>query len=136
MTLREQLIRDEGKVLTPYRDSMGLLTIGVGHNLDAHGISDEVCDLLLTEDIARVEAGLRVRLPWARKLGDVRYAVVANMAFNLGLGGLMQFRKALAAMQAGDWTTAAAEMLDSRWAGQVGARATRLARQMETGEWQ
>ena len=137
MTLRDQLIRDEGKRLTPYRDTIGCLTIGVGHNLDAHGISDEVCDLLLTDDIARVEAGLRVRLPWATpdRLGEARYGVLANMGFNLGVAGLMRFRLMLAAVEAGDWTEAAKEMLDSEWARQVGDRAERLAEQMRTGEW-
>lgn len=136
MTLREQLIRDEGKRLAPYRDDLGWLTIGVGHNLDAHGISDEVCDLILTEDIARVEAGLRVRVPWAQTLGEVRYAVLQNMAFNLGVGGLMGFKKFLAAAERRDFSEAAREMLDSKWAQQVGERAERLAKQMETGEWQ
>ena len=135
MTLRDQLIRDEGKRLTLYQDQLGFNTIGVGHNLDAHGISEDVCELLLTEDIARAEAAVRVRLPWAAELAEPRRAVLVNMAFNMGMGGLMGFRRALAAMQAGDWPLAAREMLDSRWAGQVGERATRLAEQMKTGIW-
>jgi hypothetical protein len=55
-----------------------------------------------------------------------------NMTFNLG-DRLLGFRKALAAVQAGDWSTAAAEMLDSQWAAQVGPRAQRLAEAMRTG---
>jgi lysozyme len=55
------------------------------------------------------------------------------MQFNLG-GRLLTFRHALAAMRMADWATAAAEMRSSLWALQVGARADRLARAMETGE--
>jgi lysozyme len=135
VTLREQLIRDEGKHLTPYRDTLGLLTIGVGHNLDAHGISEEVCDLLLTEDIARTLGGLRARLGWYADLAEPRRAVLENMAFNMGVGGLLGFRKMLAAIQAGAWSKAADEMLDSDWARQVGDRAKRLAEQMRSGTW-
>jgi lysozyme len=134
-SLRAQLQRDEGLRLEPYRDDVGLLTIGYGHNLDAHGISQEVAELLLTEDIARVLAGLRARAPWYLELPEPRRAVLENMAFNVGVGGLMGFRKMLLAVQAGDYAAAAREMLDSRWAAQVGARAQRLADQMREGAW-
>lgn len=136
MTLQEQLIRDEGLRLKPYRDTVGKLTIGVGRNLEDVGISHEEAMLLLDHDIARAEAEVNAHLPWSRQLGEPRRAVLVNMAFNLGIGGLLQFRRALAAMQRGDYDLAAREMLDSKWAEQVGARATRLARQMREGEWQ
>lgn len=136
MTLQEQLVRDEGLRLKPYRDTVGKLTIGVGRNLEDVGISHEEAMLLLDHDIARAEADVNVHLPWSRQLGEPRRAVLVNMAFNLGIGGLLRFQRALAAMQQGNYDLAAREMLDSRWAEQVGARATRLARQMREGEWQ
>lgn len=58
------------------------------------------------------------------------------MHFNIGLARLKGFAKALAAIERGDYKTAAAEMLDSKWARQVGKRASELAKQMETGQWQ
>lgn len=134
-SLREQLIRDEGRRLALYQDSAGLWTIGVGHNLSAHGISDAVCDLMLDEDIARVLAGLKARAGWYVTLPEPRRAVLENMAFNLGIGGLMGFRRMLAFLQAGDYAGAAGEMADSKWASQVGGRARRLAEQMRTGAW-
>ena len=136
MTLREQLIRDEGLRLFPYRDSVGKLTIGVGRNLDDVGITAAEADVLLDHDITRATTAGLMRLPWASTLGDVRRAVLVNMAYNLGVGGLLGFRVALAAMERGDWPGAAAAMLDSRWARQVGARAKRLAEQIISGEWQ
>jgi lysozyme len=58
------------------------------------------------------------------------------MTFNMGVGRLSGFKNFLAAMAAGDWKTARNEMLDSTWAKQVGARAQRLAIQIDTGAWQ
>ena len=135
MTLRDQILRDEGCRLRPYKDSEGLLTIGVGRCLDRKGISQTEADFLLGNDILEYTAAVNSNIPCAIRLDEARRGVLINMAFNLGIAGLMKFRKMLAAVEAGEWDRAAAEMMDSRWAGQVGERAHRLARQMQTGEW-
>lgn len=131
-----QLRRDEGCRLSPYTDSTGNLTIGVGRNLTGTGITAEEAEYLLGNDIYRAIAGIAKFLPWADTLDDARYGCLVNMTFNLGIGGLMNFEHFLAAMKDRDWPTAAKEMLDSKWAGQVGLRANRLAVQIETGIWQ
>lgn len=131
-----QLKRDEGVRLKPYKDSVGKLTIGVGRNLDDVGISTEEADYLLQNDLIVTEARLSSTFPWTQGLDPVRRAVLVNMAFNMGVGGLAQFRHMLEAAQAGDYTKAAEEMNNSTWASQVGARAMRLAIQMESGTWQ
>jgi len=136
MSLVEQLVRDEGLRLKPYRDSVGKLTIGVGRNLDDVGVTQAEALALLANDIQNARNHLEQYLPWAGGLDEVREAALVNMCFNMGIGGLMNFRKFLAALQAGDYKTAAAEMLDSLWAQQVGPRAQRLALQIETGFWQ
>jgi len=136
MTLREQLIRDEGVVLKPYFDSVGKLTIGVGRNLDDVGISRHEAEYLLDQDILRASEALLAHLPWINDIDSVRRAVLINMAFNMGIGGLLQFKKTLTAIKLSDWHGAARHMLDSKWAAQVGPRATRLAKQMRTGVWQ
>ena len=56
------------------------------------------------------------------------------MAFNMGIGGLLGFRKFLAELQDRHFEAAAKEMLDSRWAEQVGRRAEELAQIVRTGE--
>jgi lysozyme len=66
-------------------------------------------------------------------MDDIRMRVLANMCFNLGIGKLLGFKNALGAMQRGSYAIAAAAMLNSAWAAQVGARAQRLAKAMETG---
>ncbi len=135
MTIEEQLTRDEGLRLKPYVDTVGKLTIGVGRNLTDKGISEAEAKLLLANDLADIRFQLPRVLPWIKKLDEPRYAVLINMAFNLGINGLLGFRKSLNAMLSEQWETAADEMLDSKWAYQVGARAIRLANQMRTGLW-
>jgi len=136
MSLVEQLVRDEELRLKPYRDSVGKLTIGVGRNLDDVGVTQAEALALLANDIQNARSHLEQYLPWAGGLDEVREAALVNMCFNMGIGALMNFHKFLAALQAGDYKTAAAEMLDSLWAKQVGIRAQRLALQIETGFWQ
>lgn len=134
--LKQQLKRDEDLRNHPYRDSMGKLTIGIGRNLDDKGISDAEAYHLLDNDIEAVRAGLEQHIPWINELDEARRGVLMNMAFNLGVEGLMAFQNMLSAVKTGDWQTAAAEMKNSRWWGQVGVRAERLQVQMLSGVWQ
>ena len=114
-------------------DARNKLTIGVGRNLDDLGISKDEAMLLLHNDIDRIRRELDKNLPWWRKLSDTRQKVLISMAFNLGLGGLLEFNRMLSALQDGDYATAAQEMLSSLWANQVGTRAIELADMMENG---
>ena len=128
--LTDQLIRDEGLVLHAYQDSLGYWTIGAGRLIDARkggGISEAEARLLLTNDIHRFHAELLEALPWVADAPEGVQEVLTNMAFNLGVGGLLGFRNTLALIKDGKCAEAAAEMLRSRWAGQVGARAKRLS---------
>ena len=131
--LKRLLTLHEGRRDRPYKDSEGNLTIGIGHNLDAKPLSDRVIDLIFEDDIADAIADLNRVLPWWVTLSDNRQIVIVDMCFNLGIGRLLKFSKTIAALQAKDWETAADEMLDSKWARQVGIRATRLADMMRAG---
>ena len=131
--LKGDLARDEGCRLKPYRDTEGLLTIGVGRNLDDVGITSEEAYHLLESDIGWVMADLDRNAPWWRHLSEPRQRALVNMAFNLGWPRLSGFRNMLAALQAGDFERAAAEALDSKWARQVGARAARIANVIREG---
>jgi lysozyme len=99
MTLIDQLMRDEGCRLKPYRDSVGKLTVGYGRNLDDVGISEAEAEWLLSSDIFRAEHSLEEHLPWTEQLDEVRRAALINMAFNMGIGGLMGFKNTLQAIQ-------------------------------------
>lgn len=129
------LKRHEGKRLKPYLDTTGHLTIGYGRNLDSKGISDAEAEYLLSEDIADVWSQISTHLPWVFDLSSVRQAVLADMCFNLGIGGLLTFKKTLALVQAHQYAEASDQMLRSKWARQVKSRATRLSTMMRTGEW-
>lgn len=131
--LIRQLRLHEGERLKPYRCTAGKLTIGVGRNLDDRGITREESAMLLDSDIRLLEVDLYRALPWASGLDDVRQRVLLDMAFNLGLPGLLQFKRTLEAIRTGQYQQAATMMLDSLWARQVGQRAERLARMMATG---
>lgn len=129
--LRLDLIRDEGVVLKPYRDTVGKLTIGVGRNLDDVGITQEEALYLLTNDIDRhIKEALRV-WPWLEKKPIKIRLAIYNMAFNLGIPRLRQFIKMMDAIYKDDYKTAAREALDSKWAKQVGKRADRIVQFME-----
>lgn len=136
--LARQLRRDEAVVPHAYEDSEGLLTIGVGRLIDKRKggrLRDDEIEYLLKNDIADVSESLRRRLPWLSKLDEARQGVLLNMAFNLGIDGLLAFRKTLALVESGDYAGASVEMLNSKWARQVKGRATRLSEQMRTGQW-
>lgn len=134
--LHEMLIRHEGLRLKPYRDTKGKLTIGVGRNLDDVGITREEALLLLNNDLARVRREVERAFPWFSSLNPVRKNVVLNMVFNLGLPRFRGFTKTIAAIEAKDWENAAREMLESRWAQQVGRRAHELAAMMKRGKYE
>ena len=132
-TIGEQLVLHEGLELRPYRCTANKLTIGVGRNLDDKGISKKEALFLLSEDVASVKRQLTA-CPWYGDLDPVRQKVVVDMVFNLGFLGFLSFRKTILALKQGDYAEASREMLDSRWAEQVGRRAQRLAEMMFSGE--
>jgi lysozyme len=90
--------------------------------------------LMLDNDVNESLTELK-RYPWFRALDAVRQAVLVNMHFNLGGTKLNKFTQTLKAIERGDYEAAANGMRKSLWAKQVGKRATRLAQQMQTGEW-
>jgi lysozyme len=133
--LIDMLILHEGKRHHVYECTSGKLTIGVGRNLEDLGLSDGEIDFLLRNDLMRVQSELAANVPCFLKLSETRQDVLMDMCFNLGISRLLQFKNMLTALEIGDYIEAAAEMLDSRWAKQVGERATRLAKMMATDEW-
>lgn len=138
LELIPQLVRDEGEVLHAYQDSLGFWTIGVGRLIDVRnggGISAEESGLLLLNDIKKHKEDVLAKLPWAAGLSKPRLGVLINMHFQLG-NGLYSFVNTLALIQAGQFTQAAAAMLQSKWAQQTPNRAMREATQLRTDVWQ
>ena len=153
--LLDQLVLHEGLELLPYKDSLGIDTIGIGRNLEHRGLSEEelahlgkdisdICEWGITKeqayylaenDIKIVEEEVCKAHPCVVELDEIRQRVIIDMAFNMGVPRLNKFVKMWKAIDEQDFAEAKVQMLDSRWANQVGNRAVRLSNAMETGEW-
>ena len=130
--MQSLLEQQEGFRSKPYRDSRGFLTVGFGTDLDA-GITREQAEAMMQVQLAVNESALG-GYSWFTSLDPVRRGVVENMAYNMGVAGVLTFTDMISAIEAKDWPEAARQMLASDWAVQVGDRAKVLARIMETGE--
>lgn len=172
------LIRDESIRKTPYLDSRGNPTIGVGRNLNGLGVSieelhaimetvdyqhilkharihdgrlycqtleianrifsepitNEAIELLLQDDIERVETELKPIFPNYEQIDPVRQAVIVDMLFNLGLPTFKEFKNFIAAVNRSDWNAAATEMLNSLAAHQDVVRYHRNSLILRTGK--
>ena len=128
--LSEQLIRYEGMKLTPYLCSAGYLKIGVGRNLMNVGITKQEAVYLLHNDIDYLHQQLEKHLPWMSELPEHQKMVLINMAFNLGIEGLLEFKEMLVGFKTSDLDNVEDEILDSIWAEEVGSRANELVDQI------
>jgi|TARA_B110000240_G_C13374766_1_gene399819 lysozyme len=134
--LREQLKVDEGVKYEIYKDHLGYPTFGIGHLIteddpehgepDGTEISEDRVNEIFESDVAKFVSEAKILFPDLDELPDVAQQVIVNMAFNMGRPRLSKFKNFIAGVNDRDWTRAAEEMMDSRWADQVGARATRL----------
>ena len=146
----EMVAKHEGVVLEPYRDILGISTIGIGRNLEDGGITDaeleyigktledilkvgltrEEAYYLCRNDISNVEKELLERKPIVNQLDQVRQMCLVDMGFNMGVPRLMKFVKMWGAIEVGDFYEASEQMLDSRWAKQTPNRAKELSNTM------
>lgn len=130
----ERLKADEGLRLAIYYDTEGVPTIGYGRNLEV-GLTEAEAEGLLANDVAAAIKDARAVVGRFDHLDRPRQEALVNMAFNLGRSRLRRFRRMLAAIDLGDWSVAAAEALDSRWARQTKGRARRIAYVLRHGRW-
>lgn len=131
--LKKLLMEHEGFRSFPYEDTTGNLTIGWGHNLTSNGLSPAAAAFIFEEDLEFFIKTLPTVIHFWDSLNDARQIVLVNMAFNLGIKGLLSFKKALGHMESGEFVLAGRELMASKWADQVGNRAVTLARIMRTG---
>jgi len=125
--IKDLLIKHEGIRLKPYKCSEGKLTIGVGRNLEDRGISIEEALALLENDLTWVELALDKIFPNWLSWSENRKDAMRDMLFNLGESRFRGFYKMIKAGVEANWEVMAQEMLESRWASQVGKRANDLA---------
>jgi len=132
--LVDQLKRHEGFRNRMYKDTVGKNTVGFGRNMDDVPITSTVAEMMLSEDVA-VAYDAATQLDYWANLSPARQDVVTNMIFNMGLPRFMGFKNMNAALFLSDFDMAADEMMDSKWAVQVGDRARELSAQMRNGEY-
>lgn len=130
--LIESVKAHEGLMLSSYLDTEGHWTIGYGTNLETLTITESQADEWLRSKLTDCKDTLDL-IPEFRMLNRARQNVLIEMTYNLGLAGLMKFSRMWLAIQNAAYKTAAAEMLDSRWARQVGRRAETLSTRMSNG---
>ena len=137
--LTTSLRKHEGFRSTVYTCPAGKLTIGIGRCIDisvsGSGITQAEAEYLLRQDINRFTAMTHGLIVTFDSIDDVRQETLVELCFNMGPSNLGKFTKMLAAIDVKDWDTAAAELLDSRYAAQVGQRAITLANQLQTGSY-
>jgi lysozyme len=131
-TLVDWIKHHEGYRRFVYECPAGVLTVAFGRNLETVGISEEEADYLLSNDIKRCVAQLERYIWFTHQPRQVKDALI-NMCFNLGITRLLGFKKMIAALAMKDYTTAAKEALDSRWADQVGNRAKDISLAIREG---
>lgn len=141
------LRQEEGIRYTPYLDSLGYPTTGVGFRLGPQGaplkhytfsLNDQTINAWLDHNLAGVEASMWQNSEIALALSHCnqpRRDILTSMAYQMGPSGLGKFHRMLAMIMKEDWREAAAEMLDSTWARQTPARAQRHAEVMTSGVW-
>lgn len=110
-------------------------TIGYGFNLDDVGLSKEESQVILEMRLYRLEVKLRLELPWFDRLTEARKAALKDMAYQMGLSGLLGFKMSLRLMASGDYPGAAKEFLHSKWAKQTPNRAARVTCMIERGKF-
>jgi len=140
MALIDRLKQNEGTkrgksgLHIPYHDSENLLTIGYGILIDPEtgGLYDEEAEFLLQNRI-KLSLNQAQQFPWFSKLNQVRQEVIVEMVYNLGYPRFNGFKKMIAALEQGDFDEAAKEGRDSKWRNQVGNRAIRLMKALESG---
>lgn len=139
-----QLITEEAERFFVYDDATGQAiragshvvgnpTVGIGRNLASEGITDAEARYLCANDCLARNAMLDRDIPWWRQLSPARQMQIVDLSFNLGEGGLMKFPHFLAAMQAGHWPDAVAELQQSTWWGQVGQRGPMITARILAG---
>lgn len=135
MDVKNLIKEHEGCRLKPYKCTAGKLTIGWGRNIEDVGISQQEADYLFDNDLKKVQDELLAKIPWFTTLNEVRQAVLLDMAFNLGVNGLLKWVITLGNVAKGHYKQASIDMLNSKWAKQVPNRAKKLSAMMDSGKW-
>lgn len=136
--INNMILRHEGYEARLYIDSVGIPSIGIGFNInylnfEKYGIDRnnpfmdfDMALTIMNDKVDNIILNLQI-LPWFIELPEQIQEVLVNMCYNLGMSKLLDFKRTIGYLKIGDWKNAAKEMLNSKWADQVGSRATELS---------
>lgn len=140
-TLESRIIRHEGFCSFPKYDAKGFYCVGFGHDITkdecdnySAGITWEEAEELLYDDLKIIKKNSAKEFTWISNLNDIRQEVIWEMCYQLGVGGVAQFKDMISAIKDNDWDSAAQEMLDSQWHIETPIRCEELANLMISGE--
>ena len=125
--LLEKIKHHEGFVEHVYDDSLGIPTIGYGFAIKDLVLEEDLCDEILLRKLRILGKSVIGKFPFFDSLPSDCKTVLMEMCYQLGVTGVSKFKKALKAMEDGDWEKAADEMLDSKWAKQTPNRAKEMS---------
>lgn len=136
-TLEQRIGRHEGYREFEYFDSLGNPTIGIGHLCKKGEYPDGINYVdalkLLDADIKKAKLSIAKEMPWTMGMGAIRFGILVEMVFQLGINGILRFKKMIVALRQQDYDGAADEMLDSDWYEQTPNRCKELAQIMRDG---
>ena len=125
--LLESIKKHEGYRARVYDDSLGIPTIGYGFAIKDLVLEEDLCDEILLRKLRKLGRSVMGKFPFFDSLPSDCKDVLMEMCYQLGVTGVSKFKKALKAMEDGDWEKAADEMLDSKWAKQTPNRAKEMS---------
>jgi len=127
ISLAKQSIKQhEGEMLKAYKCTANKTSIGYGRNLDDKGISLREAEYLLDNDIVECIQDLATFSYW-NNLSEYQQAALIDFRYNVGAGTYRKFKMMGKALEMGDYTEAAFQLLHSKYHDDVGKRAEHLA---------
>ena len=128
MSLIDSIKNHEGFIDHVYKDQLGLDTIGYGTLMP---ITEDEATLLLQHRLDNMILELSNKQPIYNRLPKEKADIIAEMAYQMGIGGVLNFHNMWKALDNSDYEKASAEMLDSKWANQTPQRAKELSERMK-----
>ena len=114
--LVEAIKESEGFVPTVYKCTAGYDTIGYGFAVKDLYIDEDIAEMILYRKLALLAERVCDKFPFVKDLPQEAQDVVYEMCYQLGVVGFSKFKKTIQFLRLGSYKSAAAEMLDSRWA--------------------
>ena len=127
MNLIENIKLEEGFSGVVYQDHLGFDTIGYGCKMP---LTKNEAELILNYRLSRTINGVNSSLYYL-DIDNEAWNILYEMAYQIGINGLLKFKGMIAALKEQNYEQASAEMIDSLWAKQTPNRANRLANRMK-----